>query len=175
MHQHAVQESFRRSLIHILSDASPTSMDICRKEVLEDSILLPKTKEQLMEYLNDGCVHSVVNVTFGEVFQYVWTRIQNHKDHANIKAILNEEMNDAMCMCFTGRLTRLINALNGFCDDVAIKIADNQQIGNMIHIFINKLKEKNEYSDDKLKELVEKELKERGYETAVIEDWLNAI
>ena len=38
------------------------------------------------------------------------------------------------CKCFTGRISRLVNCLNGFTDLVNINIEDNQQIGNIIVI-----------------------------------------
>ena len=37
-----------------------------------------------------------------------------------------------LCKCFTGRLSRLINVLNGFYDDIIINIGTNEQIGNII-------------------------------------------
>ena len=51
-------------------------------------------------------------------------------------------MNDSVCKCFTGRMSRLINCLNGFDDLVEIKISDKEQIGNIIVTIRNKLIEK---------------------------------
>ena len=73
------------------------------------------------------------------------------------------EMEDSDCKCFTGRITRLVNCLNGFTDLVKINISDNQQIGNIIVIIKEKLQLDNNYSVEKHKELVIKELTNRGY------------
>ncbi len=40
------------------------------------------------------------------------------------KKILNQEILDSDKKCLTGKLSRLINSLNGFYDDIYIKISD---------------------------------------------------
>ena len=84
-------------------------------------------------------------------------------------------MNDSICKCFTGRISRLVNCLNGFTDLVKINISDNQQIGNIISIIKNKLLVDNNYSIEKHKELVKKELIERDFKDNIIEEWINFI
>jgi len=84
-------------------------------------------------------------------------------------------MNDSECKCFTGRIYRLINCLNGFTDLVNINISDNQQIGNIIVIIKEKLELENNYSIEKHKELVEIELLERNYNKEIINEWINYI
>jgi hypothetical protein len=83
-----------------------------------------------------------------------WKIISEHKKSNEIRKILNEEMKDIMCKCFTGRL---VNCLYGFDSRVSIKINDKEQILNII------IKIRNQYSDDisKQKEEVVKELLER--------------
>jgi hypothetical protein len=91
-------------------------------------------------HFNRG-VRDMINLTFGEVLCYVWQIIINHKERDQIKHILNDEMKDSICKCFTGRLSRLVNCLNGFDDRVSIKISDKQQILNVI------IKIKNTFDD----------------------------
>ena len=83
--------------------------------------------------------------------------------------ILDEEIKDTICKCFTGRLTRLVNVLNGYYDDINIQIGSNEQISNIIVM----LQEKHE--GDELVENVRKEMKEREYDNEVIEEWLTFI
>ncbi len=85
-------------------------------DIIADLILTTDTKESLVEYSACNEVHSTLNVTFREVLQSVWFIIKNHKDSDEIKRILNAEMSESICKCFTGRLSRLINTLNGFDD-----------------------------------------------------------
>jgi hypothetical protein len=68
-----------------------------------------------------------------------------------------------------------VNSLNGFTDLVEIKISINQQIGNIIIIIKNELEFKNKYTVEKHKELVENELKSRGYEENIINEWVDQI
>ena len=69
-------------------------------------------------------------------------------------------------MCFTGRLTRLLNTLTGFYDDIELQISDSEQITNII------MSLKNKYCNDELKDQVKKELIERQYSEIIIEEWL---
>lgn len=86
---------------------------------------------------------------------------------------VNEDMKQALCKCFTGRINRIINSLNGFSDLVKIEIGDNSQISNIIIIIKSRLGD--EYTIEKHKELVKKELLERGYESKTIDEWISYI
>ena len=137
------------------------------KMILEDTILTPTTKAILVEYCSDTTEHSVLLITFKDLLVQVWQRLYSHEDSNEIKRILNQEMSDSLCKCFTGRLSRLINVLNGFYDDIIVKIGSNEQIGNIITIVRDKLGA--DYSVEKHRELVIAELKEREYSDEVIE------
>ena len=47
-------------------------------------------------------------VTFEDVFYYVMNRIIKHKNSNEIMKILEDEMLDTICQCFTGRMKRQI-------------------------------------------------------------------
>ena len=148
------------------------------KEILYQNsfvILTNKTKELLLEYYNQTAIHSVLDITFGELLLHVWDRIIKSQYSNEIKQIMNTEMNDALCVCFTGRISRLVNVLNGFDPDVVINIASNEQIGNIIILTKRKLDDNGEYNTEKHIELVRTELKERGYDETIINEWLEYI
>ena len=119
-----MQESIRQSIYSLLNDKC--DFDNYIEEILHFS-LLPKTKQILAEYCNDDTVHSL-NVTFSELLKHVWNRINKNEHKEEILKVLNDEMENAECKCFTGRISRLVNVLNGYCDDINIKISDNAQI-----------------------------------------------
>ena len=48
----------------------------------------------------------------------------NKENSDSIKAILNQEMTDALCMCFTGRISRLLNCLTGIDSLVHVHIVN---------------------------------------------------
>jgi Leucine-rich repeat (LRR) protein len=177
IHNHNIQETFRQTVFSLLNDTQNKSYNKEQvfQEVMDDTILTERTKKQLIEYSNETTPHSVLNITFGELLTIVWKRIQRHKDSGEIKKILNQEMRDALCMCFTGRLTRLVNSLNGFYEDIKIQISSNEQIGNIIVRIKETLEGKNEYTREKHIEQVKKELEERNYDKNVIEEWISYI
>jgi hypothetical protein len=65
--------------------------------------------------------------------------------------------------------------LNGFTDLVKIEIADNEQIGNIIILIKDKLESENKYTIEMHKELVTKELTERGFSSQLINEWIEFI
>jgi len=139
-------------------------------EILNDNILI--CKELLFEYSSCTEYHSILLITFKELLCYVWILINNNDE---IKKILNIEMVDSKCKCFTGRLSRLVNCLNGYSDLVEIKISDNEQISNIIIMIKNQLELNNEYTIEKHKDILIKELKLRNYNDIIINEWLEYI
>ena len=121
-----------------------------------------------MTYSEHEDIHSTLGVTFKEVLLYVWQIIKTHNDSNQIKQILNEEMNDSICKCFTGRLSRLINTLNGFDSRVSIKISDSSEISNIIIMAKNRYVNINDQ-----KTHIIKELKERKYTDDIINEWIS--
>ena len=166
IHTSSIQKSFRESLGNLLKDKNILALDKCKKYVLECDKLEEPVKRELLNYCDDGTEHSVYLVKFDEVFQYVISRIIKHPESSEMFKILNEEIKDTICKCFTGRMTRLVNVLNGFYDDISIQIGSNEQISNIIIM----LKEK--YEGDELVKQVREAMKEREYDNETIEEWL---
>ncbi len=142
--------------------------------IIDDPILT--CKDQLVEYLDDESVHSLLLLTFGEVLWAVIRTIEldfDSNQQMEIKSILNQEMTDAQCKCFTGRMGRVVNCLNGLSPLVNINIKDSDQIGNIIVLIKNQLS--HNYDVEIHKELVKKELESRGYDDQVIDEWIGYI
>jgi hypothetical protein len=175
VHDHNIQESIKNSICNIMNDKLTIDNDVVNQQIVEDNILESEVKQQLFEYIIDDQVHSNYQITFQELLTNVWQRITIHKDSNEIKKIMNTEMQDGLCKCYTGRLSRLVNCLNEFYDDIQIKIHDNQQISNIILLIKNKLKTTGELNIQQWKSEVEKELIERQYKTEEIEEWLEFI
>jgi hypothetical protein len=115
-------------------------------------------------------IHSVLNVTFKELLLNVFSIAISNKDSDEIFLIMNQEMQDSECKCFTGRMSRLVNCLNGFDNNIQITISDNEQIGNVIAQLKNKID-----NVDELKEMVKRELSNMGYNETVINEWIEFI
>ena len=180
VHDSNIQTSVRDSINNITTrtDVSKYDKDELHQLIFHDNILTPLCKEQLIEYSDDLSVHSLVLLTFPEVLWFVLQTI--HKDFSieiqnEIKKILNDEMKEANCKCFTGRMNRSVNCLNGFSDLVKINIKDSDQIANIIFLVQEQMEKKGEYTIERHKEIVSKELTERGYDNTVITEWIGFI
>ena len=170
VHNSDINKSISQSIYAILNTHEKNNFYM--NDILCDPILTTETKESLVEYSACNDVHSTLNVTFSEVLQSVWCIIQKHADSIEIKRILNIEMSESICKCFTGRLSRLINTLNGFDDRVCIMISNNDAIGNIIVMTIAKNKDKNIIEQ---KEICKLELLARGYTKDIIDEWIEYI
>jgi hypothetical protein len=139
---------------------------------LDDLILTEQTKEQLIEYSNCTDIHNQLECTFEEILNALFYEIHTFDSDKQISAKkrINEEMLDGLCMCFTGRISRLVNSLSGLSEKVSIKISDNEEISNIIILANKKYKKK-----EKIKDYVKKEMKERLYTDSIIEEWLSYI
>ena len=186
VHTTSIQESIKKSLFNLLNDPYSATKEKVVQEIIDCPYV--KKKELLIGYINDDKeTHSVLYCTFFDAFVKVWGRITtyNADGHGPNGCVdegvrrelfkrLDEEMSDGMCKCFTGRLSRIVNVLNGFFDDIEVHISSNEQIANVILV----LRERhgigpNDDMGEDLKETIRKELAERGYEADIIETWLN--
>jgi Leucine-rich repeat (LRR) protein len=176
IHNHSIQECIRISIENITSQSfGNINYDIVVSQILNDIILTENTKGLILEYVENMEAHSVLLITFKELLGYVWNTIikMSVGVQKEVKQVMNSEMSDAECKCFTGRLSRLVNCLNGFSPLVRVEIADNQQISNIIVLVKQRLE--GGYTIEKHKEIVKTEMTERGYDEAVITKWLEFI
>jgi len=160
VHNSSIQKSVYDSLYRILSDK------VLQDFILNNEVLSGSCKQALIEYSEYLTIHSLLKVTFKETLGVVLSIIIRHPEKNEILQILNQEMSDAMCMCFTGRMTRLLNTLNGFDPRVFINISDNEQIAAIIEIARKKTNDTSEQ-----RELVTNEMTERGYSNETIDEW----
>ena len=164
-------ESIRESVICLLNDKYQISDNDIKQQILDNPYIL--CKEQLFEYIDCENEYSTLYCTFKDLFIKVYGRIINNEHVDVLWKRLNEEMIESDCKCYTGRLNRLINVLNGFYEDIKINISDNEQIS-----IKNKLSNEDELSDEDeimkqyTKECTKectKELNRRGYNFYVVD------
>ena len=141
----------------------------------------PKSKQLLLEYCGDLEVHGTFQLTFAELLVAVWSHILTYPIPIKneIWKVMDTEMQDAECKCFTGRMSRLVNCLNGFDDRIKIQISDNEQIGNIIAVERTRLASFSDLTDSDLISLLKTNvtmaLKERAYSDTVIQEWIEYI
>lgn len=178
VHTSSIQESIKKSLISLFNDTYNVNKDTVIDHVVADRSINAKNKQLLIGYINDEKEsHSTLYCTFFDAFMKVYGRIIGCVDtgrRTELYKRLNEELDDGECKCFTGRLSRMVNVLDGFFDDIRIGISENEQISNVILV----LRHKNGINldddmNETIKERIRAELKERGYEDDIIDVWLN--
>ncbi len=169
IHNSGIQKSFKESVNRLLSKKPELSLEKTLEEIIS-SELSDECKSSLVDYSSKEDIHGELNITFGELLMAVWDRIRTHENKQNILPILSQEMSDALCMCFTGRITRLVNTLAGFVPEVTIHISDNEQISNLVLLTKDKI---NPYNSDEHKSLLQKEMQERGYSQDIINEWIS--
>ncbi|ATZ80678.1 leucine rich repeat protein [Bodo saltans virus] len=175
VHNHNIQQCISNSINYVMKLKPNLDIESLKTHILNNNLLKEQTKQLLFEYCEDTTVHSVLNITFVELLISVYDFILKHKHKNEIFSILNKEMLDSLCKCFTGRISRLINTLNGFDDNIVINISDAEQIGNIFITIRQKLELEGKYSDDLFIEIVTKELQERNYDEATIKEWIDNI
>jgi HD superfamily phosphohydrolase len=126
----------------------------------------------IRDFCNKTERHCILGITFSEMFQKVWNRIATQENiQIKIELIkrLKEEMIDAKDKCFFGQITRLVNTLVGFYDDISIEMDENEQIYEKV------LANKNRNNQVvNIKEL-EMELREIKISEQKITEWINAL
>ncbi len=182
VHSSSIQASVKQSIYNLLNDRSiPDLSDDQLRELivrLPSDLLSDETKSALFEYMGSTEEHSTLNITFGDLLKKVIGRIEKNdgKVRKDLYQRLNEEMADSECKCFTGRLSRLVNVLVGFFDDIRIEISGAEQISVVIAL----VKTRHNIGDEdevtpEAKAEIRTELEARGYEPGVIEEWLAAL
>ncbi len=141
-------------------------------EDLINSSLNKKTIEFLVDYCQDQTVHSVHLITYGELLSLVWNRINQSTHKTELMRILEEQIADSECKCFTGRFNRTLSVLVGFFDDIKINISDKSRISAII---LNSKDKIIPYDPIKHKDAATKDLLEAGYVESEFKDWIEAI
>ena len=146
------------------------------QRILTEPNLSEQSKQLLMEYMENEEVHSIFNITFKELLLNVISHVNTFDTtmQTNFFEILNTEITDSECKCFTGRLSRLVNSLNGLDEHIQVHISENEQIGNIIIVCKNRMTNE-EYDVDLHKEMVRSELLARKFDSETIETWLEYI
>jgi hypothetical protein len=175
VHNHSIQEGVKKSIYYIMSIKPIYNLDNLNDIIINNIFINNQTKTILFDYINCKDIHSVLNITFAELLINVLSFIDQYDAKVEIYKVLEQEMNDTICKCFTGRMSRLINCLNGFDNNIVINISDTEQIGNIIILIKDKLVSVNNYTIELHKEIVIKELYDRGYEKNIINEWISYI
>ena len=166
VHSSAIQASFRNSLTNLLKDSKKITFNTAIVQMKNSEYISDNSKALIESYCENSPMHSVYYINYRELFTLVWSRITSHQNSKELIKVLDEEIYSGMGLCYTGRITRLVNVLTGFYPDIEIQISESEQISNIIVSLQKK------YSDLDLKKAVKKELEERKFPASIIGQWL---
>lgn len=188
VHDSTVQRHFFRSVQNLLQDQT--------KEVIMENVftLIDRENiESLRRYLRDptpfsraGDDNVIFSISYNDLFVRVWNRIQDHPNRDDILIRLNEELLESNGKCFVGRLTRLVNVLVGYYDDITIGISDTDRIGAIIQNVLNENRDRISQlqgGDPSRLQILQTEIRQTatdrllslGYTEENINIWINAI
>ena len=168
VHDTSILRSVRESVANLLKDPVATYN---LSSILESDLPI-ETKSTIIEYCSDTYVHSMLDLTYAELFAYVWARIQGHDDCIELYKILADQLRDSECKCFTGRINRTVSVLVGFCKDISINISDSARISAIVISVGNRIEP---YTVEQHITDASKALIEAGYALTEVQPWLVAI
>jgi len=138
VHNSAIQDSFSRSVKLLMDNPLPKNNDFYNsmwKYYIFDGINIMRNLTFLNKVKADCALNDIITrigVTYKEVMERIWTISENHEHKYAIRNILKDEVMDGLSVCFTGRITRVVNSLCGFIDGIQIGYSINEQISNGI-------------------------------------------
>lgn len=80
----------------------------------------------------DPTKHGTFNMSYGEMVGLVLSAAYRHDAHDSIFTVLKDEIIDGGYMCFTGRMSRLLNALGGFIEGIGVHLSTSEELANAI-------------------------------------------
>jgi hypothetical protein len=124
VHNTFIQKSFINSCERLFNDSIPDYKFETTGNLKVDEIILKNME------IDER--HVILNISFREIFQKVWNRIQNENKmesgNDELMERLKQELLDGEDKCFTGKITRLVNSLVSFFPDIQINIGTSDQI-----------------------------------------------
>jgi len=173
VHNSSISRTAHQSISNLLSEFDKFALKgvILRDSIVKSS-LDDKLKARLFEYFDIQDVHSILLINFEEIFAVVWYFIQSQSKDRKIELYqrLTEEMEESECKCFTGRMTRLVNTLNGYTDLVRISISDREQCSNIMSLLL-----KQGLADEVLKVRFVEECQEREISKELMTEFFDEI
>jgi hypothetical protein len=180
VHDSAVQECVRESIKNIMNRRDIIHYDIETLEniIIKNDRIMQDNKDILIEYIKDKTIHSTLYVTFSDILNSVFQIIDkdfNLETQNEIYKSLNLEIKDSLEMCFIGRITRLINSLNGYSNLIKIELNSADSVAMLVWQIKKELELVQEYNIEKHRNILINRMTEMGYDKKTIDEWSNNV
>ena len=176
VHDSAIQRSLNTSISNLLKEKPTLTTEEVVTFITNSEFITSEAKSYLLTYSEDETIHSVHDVTFSEVLTSVISEIISMEEdiQTEVLKILSEEISDSICKCFTGRISRLVNSLNGFSPKVKVEISKNTQISTILAQTSERIDMiDSEEEVTKIKEETIKNLREHEFTEEEIDGWMS--
>jgi len=120
---------------------------------LDDDITDSNTTIQ--NWFASGEIHSLHQITFAQLFEKVVRIIIHHEHKEGLIERLREELTEAIGLCFTGRMNRLVNSLSGIVEGIKVSFSIEEQIQLESQKIIERLNNKTITLEKAKEEMVE--------------------
>ncbi len=178
VHNSDIQDSFSKSIANIMKNTSPRIPKYLDKiwwYYIFDGFNIAYNLSFIYHIrinCNDPTVVSRNGVTYGELLERIWAISEIHEHKIEMRKVLRQEITSGIDVCFTGRVTRLVNSLTGFIEEVQVGISENEQISNVV---ITLMKKYENDPDIDIRAKVKEALDELKISEEKQKDWLNAL
>ena len=104
----------------ILGKKIPASQDTFKEVVYECKLSDAARKQMCLMYYSDESIYNLESPTYKLVLDGVWSFVLQQSDETkkDILFRMSQELEDNIGMCPQGNLSRLVNILSGFTDEV---------------------------------------------------------
>jgi len=137
-----------------LSELNEVSKKIIEKTKLFDLVQRQRITGSFDRIMTDTSKFEN-DLGLSEVLVLVWKKIKTSKDRDELENRLVDELQEMNGLCATGHLSRLINTIGGFFEDMNIKISYKDQIKNYIYNHYNKVLNSHERAEEIINEMTE--------------------
>ena len=144
---------------------------------LDDDITDSNTT--IREWFASKEIHSLHQITFAQLFEKVVRVIIHHEHKEGLIERLREELTEAMGLCFTGRMNRLVNSLSGIVEGIKVSFSIEEQIQLESQKIIERLTSKTITLEKAKEEMLEifndEDIKKDETLMRLKEDYVNAL
>lgn len=112
------------------------------RNIFIDDITINGSNTTLQNWFASQEIHSLHQITFATLFEKVVRIIIHHEHKEGLIERLREELTEAMGMCFTGRINRLVNSLSGIVEGIKVSFSIEEQIQLESQQIIKRLNDK---------------------------------
>lgn len=159
VHNTSINEGVKEIIRELCKEQSSSIQSSVRTTNLNDVskkiVFLSREKSVIVKQKITGTMDRILidtskfecDVNLCDILIMVWMKINTSNDKNELEKRLIEELEEMNGMCATGHLSRLVNVLSGFFDNMSVKISFKDQVKNYIYNYYNKLLMSDKYSE----------------------------